>query len=217
MKNAKLQKKSISEVVEVLNSGGVALFPTDTVYGLIADATNEKAVEKIFKIKKRLRSKPLAVFVKDIEMAKELVEIDERQEKILTLRLRSGQAKYWPGKYTFILKSKVKSQKSKVQVKNKKIAKNLSELVIGKNNTIGLRIPKYKFLNNLLKKINKPLAQTSANISGKPASTKIEEVLKQFENRKTTPDATLLVINLPKRKPSTIIDLTSGNIKIIRK
>ena len=57
--------------------------PTDTVYGLVADATNKKAVEKIFKIKKRPRSKPLAVFVKDIKMAKELAEIDERQEEIL--------------------------------------------------------------------------------------------------------------------------------------
>ena len=70
MKNVKLQKKSISEVVEILNNGGVAVCPTDTVYGFLADATNKKAVEKIFKIKKRPRSKPLAVFVKDIKNVK---------------------------------------------------------------------------------------------------------------------------------------------------
>ena len=207
MKNVKLQKKSISEVVEILNNGGVAVCPTDTVYGFLADATNKKAVEKIFKIKKRPRSKPLAVFVKDIKMAKELAKIDERQEKILR--------EYWPGKHTFILKSKCQNLNFKSDPKSK-IKNKISKLVIGKGNTIGIRIPKYKFLNNLLKKINKPLAQTSVNISGQPVLTKISAIIKIIARS----ERAMLIIDegdLPKNAPSTIIDLTGNNIKIIRK
>ncbi len=179
--------------------------PTDTVYGLVADATNKKAVEKIFKIKKRPRSKPLAVFVKDIKMAKELAEIDERQEEILK--------KYWPGKYTFILKSKIQNSNAK---SNQKSKIQISKLIIGKGNTIGLRIPKYKFLNDLLKKINRPLAQTSANISGQPPLTKINDIIKKF-GRTDLPTFIVDAGDLPKSKPSTIISLLEDKIKILRK
>src|SRR3990167_9759980 len=135
MKVIKQSQRTLKKAITVIKSGGVVICPTDTVYGFLADATNKKAVEKIYKIKKRPKSKPLSVFVKDIKMAKEIAIIDEKQEK----RLK----KYWPGKYTFILKLKVESRKLKV---------------FGiKKNSIALRIPKYKFLNDLLKKINRPL------------------------------------------------------------
>ena len=121
----------MNKALLTFKNGGVVICPTDTVYGFLADATNKKAVDKIFKIKKRPKLKPLPIFVKDIKMAKELAEINKEQEKILK--------KYWPGKYTFILKRKP----------------NIKLYGVHKN-TIAIRIPKYKFLNNLLKKINKP-------------------------------------------------------------
>lgn len=204
----KKSRAALDEAIKIILAGGIIICPTDTVYGFIADAANQKAVEKIFEIKKRPRTKPLAVFVKDIKMAKELTEINAKQEKILTLRLRSGQAKYWPGKYTFVLKSK------KMDIGCP------SNLVMGKDGTIALRIPKYKFLQGLLKKINKPLAQTSANISGRPASTKINDVITQFSKSIGTYDIPILIIDgedLPKSKPSTIIDLSKKKIKILRK
>jgi L-threonylcarbamoyladenylate synthase len=176
------------EVLKFLNNGGIVVFPTDTVYGFLADAENKKAVEKIFKIKKRAKSKPLAVFVKDIKMAKELAEISKDQENILK--------KYWPGKYTFVLKAKIKNS------------------LITKNNTIAIRIPNYKPLNNLLKKINKPLAQTSVNISGEPELIKINDIIERFNKQD------ILLIdggNLKKSKPSKIIDLTENKIKFLRK
>jgi len=182
METIKINKKAIDRAIEFLNNGGVVIFPTDTVYGFLADASNKKAVNKIYKIKKRLKSKPLPVFVKDIKMAKELAEVDKQQEQKLK--------KYWPGKYTFVLKEK------------------------NSNKTIALRIPKYKPLNNLLKKINKPLTQTSVNISGQTSLTKISDIIDQF-NKKDI----LLVDggNLKKSKPSKIIDLTNNKIKILRK
>jgi len=190
MQVAKPSKQILNKVVFALEKRRVVICSTDTVYGFLADASNKKAVEKIYKIKKRPRSKPLAVFVKDLKMAKELAEIDEEQEKMLK--------KYWPGEYTFILKRKKEIR-----------------LFDRAKNTIALRIPKYKFLNDLLKKINKPLAQTSVNISGQEPLIKSEKIIKQFQK---TED--LLFIdagNLPKKKPSAIMDLTKDNIKILRK
>lgn len=192
---------NVKKIVKIIKNGGVIISPTDTIYGLICDATNKKAVEKIFKIKKRPRIKPLPIFIKDIKMAKKLAYIDEpasakgfgeaRQEKILK--------KYWPGEFTFVL--------------NKK--KGVKVYGVNKN-TIALRLPKYRFLNVLLRKINKPLAQTSANISGKPASTKIKEVLTQFAKNKIKPDLIIDVGNLPKNRPSKVIDLTKNRKKVLR-
>ncbi len=169
----KLGPKAAINALKVIKSGGVVIFPTDTVYGFIARADSKKAVEKIFKIKKRLKTKPLAVFVKDIKMVKDLAEVSRGQIKIIK--------KYWPGKYTFVLKSKIKNK------------------LITKNNTIAVRIPDYKYLNILLKKLNKPLVQTSVNISGQSNLSKISDIIKKFNN------LDVLVVdggNLKKSKPS---------------
>jgi L-threonylcarbamoyladenylate synthase len=192
MKLIKPSKKTLNEAAYILKNGGVVICPTDTVYGFLADAFNKKAVDKIFKLKQRPRSKPLPVFVKDLKRAKELVEISKEQELILK--------KYWftrpkpaggggPRKYTFVLKNKGKG-------------------------TIAIRIPKHKFLNDLLKKINKPLAQTSVNISGQPVLKNIKEIINQFGDKV---DLIIDEGNLPKRKPSKIIDLTEKKQKILRK
>jgi len=189
MLTVKPQNKSINDIVDFLNKGGIIICPTDTVYGFLADAGNKKAVEKIFKIKKRLRSKPLPVFISDIRTAKELAEINKDQEKLLK--------KYWPGKYTLILKRK----------------KGL-KLYDGAKDTIALRIPKHNFLNNLLKKINKPLVQTSVNISGQDTLLKISDIINQFNK------SDILILdagNLKKIKPSKILDLTENKIKVLRR
>ena len=137
----------------------------------------------------------MAVFVKDFKMAKELAEISKEQEKILKAK--------WPGKFTFVLKRKKSLPAGRQGIK----------LYDGAKRTIALRIPKYKFLNDLLKKINKPLAQTSVNISGNPPLTKISDIIEQFKK------FDILVIdagNLPKSAPSKIIDLTSKVLTRIR-
>jgi len=85
----------IESAIKAIKKGKVLIFPTDTVYGLICDAKNKKAVEKIFKIKNRPKNKPLPVFVKNIEMAKKLAKISGKQEKFLK--------KVWPGRVTAVL------------------------------------------------------------------------------------------------------------------
>jgi len=185
----KLGQKAVNKAVEVLISGGIVIFPTDTVYGFLSDAGNKKAVNRIFKIKKRAKNHPLPVFVSSIKKAKELAQISRQQEKILK--------KYWPGKYTFVL--------------NRMQGTNLYGL---DKKTIALRIPKYKFLNILLKKIKSPLIQTSVNVSGKSPLNKIDDIIKQFSQED------VLIVdggNVKNNKSSKIIDLRGSNIKIIRK
>ena len=182
----------IAEIVQELGKGKVIVCPTDTVYGLIAAATNKKAVDKIFKIKKRLRTKPLPIFVENLNAARRLAVISESHEKFLQ--------KVWPGKTTVVLKRKAKAKLYGVD-----------------DETIALRMPKYKLINDLLKKTKLPLTGTSANISGKPATTEIEEVCRQFRNRKSRPDLIIDAGDLKPAKPSTIIDLTGLEPKILRK
>jgi L-threonylcarbamoyladenylate synthase len=188
MKIIQENKKNIKEIVAALKNGAVLVLPTDTVYGLICDAGNEKAVDKIFEIKKRDKSKPLPVFVGGIKMAEEYAIINAEQNKFLE--------KNWPGAVTVVLEGK----------------KGLSSLVY-KNDTIALRQPDYKLIIDIIKLFDKPLAQTSANISGEQATTKIKEILKQFDR-----EDVLIIDNgdLPENKPSKIVDLTEGEARVVR-
>ncbi|MBL7142243.1 MAG: threonylcarbamoyl-AMP synthase [Candidatus Pacebacteria bacterium] len=179
----------IRKAVEIVRKGGIVVFPTDTVYGLMADATNEKAVEKIFKIKKRKKTKSLPIFISNLKTAKKLAIIDKKQERFLK--------SVWPGKTTVVLKRR---NKIKIYGVNK--------------DTIALRIPNYALLNKLLGKIKKPLVQTSANISGKKPLMDVKEIIKQF--KKDKPDLIISAGKLKLAKPSKVIDNTSSQPKILR-
>ena len=197
MKILKINKKNFKKVVKtilrLIKEGKVVVCPTDTVYGLICDAVNKKAVAKVFKIKKRESKKPLPIFVKDLKMANKFAKINKRQKTFLK--------SVWPGRVTAVLERK------KTKIKLYGIAKK----------TIALRIPKYELLLSLAKQLNRPLTGTSANISGKPASTKIQEVVSQFNGQRYQPDLIIDADNLKPSKPSTVIDLTDKKLKILRK
>ena len=183
------QRDAKNKAIEAIKKGEVFICPTDTVYGFLADATNKKAVNKIFKIKKRAKSKPLPLFVSSIKVAKEIAEISKKQEKILK--------KYWPGKYTFVLERKPKVKLYGVDSK-----------------TIALRLPRNNFLQGLLKEISVPLVQTSVNISGKDPFYKIEDIKKEFGGSNL-----LLIDagDIKKSKSSKILDITEEKIKVLRK
>lgn len=182
-------KKAANLAVQALENGSVIICPTDTVYGFLADATNRRAVNLIYKIKKRDKSKPLPVFIDGLKMANKLAIVGSKEARVVK--------KYWPGKYTIVLQRR----RAKIYGVDQK--------------TIALRVPRFKFLNKVLKKINKPIVQTSVNISGEAPINKIKDIIKEFEGIKN-----LLIVdggNLPKNKPSTVIDLTKEEIKILRK
>jgi len=208
MKISKINQKNfdrlVEEMVKAIKNGRVIVCPTDTVYGLIADAANKKAIGKIFKIKKRPKNKHIPIFVKDLKMARKLAKISKKQEKFL----KSA----WLGKVTAVLKRTLPRPsgfggQAKTKIRLYGVAKE----------TIALRIPKYELLFKLAKQLNRPLAGTSANIFGKSASTKIKEILQQFQNQKHQPDLIVDAGNLKLSKPSTVIDLTQGKPKILRK
>jgi len=189
--NQKNFKEIIKEATQAIQEGKIVVCPTDTLYGLIADARDIKAVKKLIRIKKRRSSKPIPIFIKDIKTAKKFAQINKAQEKFLKA--------VWPGKVTVVLGKKGK----------------LPKILFGNKKTIGLRIPNYKIINQLLLTTNRPLTGTSANISNRPPSTKIKEVLKQFADQKLQPDFIIDAGNLKPSKPSIVIDLIKG-FKILR-
>ena len=182
------------KVKEFLGRGQVVVSPTDTLYGLIADATNDQAVERIFNIKQRDKSKPITIFVNSIAEAKKLAIIDEKQEDFL--------GEVWPGKITVVLKRKQRS--------------GLSKKLFGKKETIALRIPDHKIISEILSKFKKPLTGTSANLSGKGSITKISDIIDQFNGQEAKPDLIIDAGNLPASSSSIIIDLTKKKPEILR-
>ena len=186
------QESFAKRVREALEQGKVIAIPTDTVYGLISDATNASAVEKVFKIKKRERGKPLSVFVRDIAMAREFATIEENKEEFLK--------SVWPGKVTIIFKSKNKLPRE-----------------LGTEETIGFRIPSYDIILRILTELGRPLTGTSANISGEPEAADAKAVILQFEGREFQPDIMVDAGKLPPSLPSTVIDWTGKEQKVLRK
>lgn len=140
----------ISEIKNILNSGGVVIVPTDTVYGLICDGLNERAKERIYEIKGRPEDKPLIGFVDTVEKVKKFAEVTPEKENILK--------ENWPGTKTYILKA----------------TRNIS-LITAKTGKIAFRIPAYNFIVNLCKDFD-IIASTSANFSGDKAPASIEEM-----------------------------------------
>jgi len=181
-------EKNVEAIAQQIKKGAVLVLPTDTVYGLVAEATNEEGVKKIFWIKKRPKDKVLSIFVKDIKMAKEFAFINKETEQFLK--------RAWPGRLTAVLRAKSR-------------AKRLFAFgIVSSEGKIGLRIPRYFLINRLLKELNLPLTGTSANISGRPSLSRIKDVLEQFKDRRHQPEIVVDGGDLPKRKPSVVVDLT---------
>ncbi len=185
-------QKIINQAVEVLKKGGTVVYPTDTAYGLGALAFDQKAIGKIFQIKKRDRSKPISVIVSGIAMADKLVYISS-QGRIL-------MEKFLPGPVTFIFPKK-------------ECVPNI--LTAGKK-TLGIRIPKDKITLQLARKLELPYTTTSANLSSKDALYSAYDIINQFKNKKIKPDLILNAGKLKRESLSTVMDLSINPPKILR-
>lgn len=147
------------QAVDILNKGEVVAFPTETVYGLGAVATDEQAVKKIFEAKGRPSDNPLIVHIGTIDELKKYVE----EIPNITYSLINA---FWPGPLTLIMKPK-----KGIFAPN--VTAGLS--------TVGLRMPDHPVALTLLKKLGKPVAAPSANRSGRPSPTKAEHVLEDLQ------------------------------------
>jgi len=190
--NLRASQYGLEKAVQVILRGGVVVAPSDTVYGLMADATSELAVKKIFKMKKRPETKPIPVIIRDMEMAKNLVFINKRLESVL--------GRIWPGAVTIVLQKRY----------------NLPEIVSAGKQTLGLRLPDYKLLHYLIEMVGRPLTATSANVSGEEPMISAEKVANQFRKEFFRPDLILDAGELKFSEPSTVLDLSTDKPKIIR-
>lgn len=181
---------NIDKIVKEIKQGNLVIIPTDTVYGISADMTNEKAIKKVYEAKNRDKNKPLILLVSNIDMLKKYTEkLNPLEEEIIK--------KYLPGKLTILLH------------KNNKVS---DEITAG-SNLVGIRIPDNKNLIQIIDKIGNPIISTSVNISGKATITDPKEIEKDLlkhisyiENAGT--------INT---EPSSIIKIENEKIVIIRK
>ncbi len=141
--------QSIKEAANIIKSGEVVVLPTETVYGLGANALNDAAVAKIFKAKNRPNHNPLIVHVSDIEKASALVEMDARALKIANA--------FWPGALTLILPARK--------------GNSVSKLVSAGLDTLAVRVPAHKVMRQVMAAAAVPIAAPSANASGEPSAT----------------------------------------------
>lgn len=183
----------VTQVVSLLERGGVCVVPTDTVYGLTADCLRESAVKKVFRIKVRSHTTSLPVFVRDITQARRYAYIDAALAQLL--------AEIWPGQITIVV--------SKRSV--------LPDSVTGGAKTVGLRIPDHPFMRKLLAIFPHPLIGTSANLSGSEPAQSASEVQNTFRKRIPRPELVIDAGRLPPSPSSTVLDLTqASNPRILR-
>ena len=181
---------TIQKAIDLLVGGEIVAIPTETVYGLAADARSDEAVSKIFKAKGRPSDNPLIVHIGDVAQVDSLVtDVNEDARLLMDY--------FWPGPLTIILSS----------------TGVVSELVTAGLTTVGLRMPNHKIALELLRTSGIPLAAPSANISGKPSPTRTEHIIHDMGNRIAGIVAGgICEIGLE----STVIDMTTSTPVILR-
>lgn len=183
-------EEKIKEVAQDILNGKLVIFPTETVYGIGANALNDNACKNIFKAKGRAGDNPLIVHVNNVDMIKQLVEEPNEVEKILI-------STFCPGPFTLILKAKNIIPKS----------------VTAGLDTVGIRMPSNKIANKLIEYAGVPIAAPSANVSGRPSGTKIEDILKEFDGKVSTIiDDGMVDIGLE----STVVRVIDNKVRILR-
>jgi L-threonylcarbamoyladenylate synthase len=202
MKIIKNDLNSANIAIEVLQNAGLVIYPTETLYGIGADVTNPKAIKKLIEYKNRPFGKPFSIAVNDQKMAEEYVDLNETAKNLYK--------EFLPGPLTIISNSKHKTAQG----------------VESEDGTLGIRIPDYNLVTDIVKKFGKPITSTSANASYKKRPYKISDILDNISDKqKELIDLIIDAGTLPKNDPSTVIDtslddpvtLRQGQIKFSNK
>jgi len=176
-------KKAIVFASAFLKKGGLVIYPTETCYGLGADATNLRAVRKIIRVKGRKSSKFIPIIISDMKMAERYIVLNNDIKKLMR--------KFMPCPLTLV-------------AKKKNMPRILAKKIIG-----GFRIPSNKFALGLVKKFGKPVTATSANISNNKPIYEIKEIKRVFLGRV---DLIIDAGSLPRKRPSTVFDVSGRKI-----
>jgi L-threonylcarbamoyladenylate synthase len=181
---------ALAEAVAVLKGGGLVAYPSDTVYGLGAAASDERAVARAFAVKDRLSEKALPLLLADAEDMAPLCAEVPPTAKLLAER-------FWPGPLTLVLRR----------------APAFRSAALGGGDNVALRVPDHPFLRELIRALGEPITGTSANRSGRPSCRTAGEVERELG------DAVDLIIDGgPSRvgRESTVVDITADVLKMVR-
>lgn len=187
------QNKNYEELkapAEAIKQGNLVLFPTETVYGIGADALNEEAVKKIYIAKGRATDNPLIAHIANIEMLEKLAdEVGEIEEKLIK--------NFWPGPLTIVFKKK----------------NVVPDIITGGLDTVAIRMPSNEIARKLIEYSNSPIAAPSANISGKPSGTIVEDIIEELDGKvEYVIDSGKVNIGLE----STVVRVIDGVVHILR-
>jgi L-threonylcarbamoyladenylate synthase len=158
------------------------------------DATNIKAVKKLYQIKGRDFNKPVHIVIPALSYAKKAAKWNSNSTKLAK--------KFWPGALTLVLECKIKNSQF--------------GMLTGKTGFIGLRMPDSSIALDLAKILRKPITATSSNLSGKPDCYSAEDIAAQFKNKLHKPDIIINAGRLRKKKPSTLVRVFDDVVKILR-
>lgn len=187
-KECTIENAEMENVAKVIKAGGLLVYPTDTLYGLAADPFNDSAVKKVFLSKNRPFDMPLSIAVSDVRMLESVAVLNDSARKLIS--------RFLPGPLTILLTKKP----------------SISDLLTSGDNQIGIRIPDHPFALKFIRKVG-PITSTSANLHSRPDPTSIEMAKKDLGN------AIDIYIDCGKTRfsaPSTIIDVSEGDVEIVR-
>lgn len=189
----KNKKLIIKTAVEKLRQGGLIVYPTETCYGFGVDGLNSEAVDRLLKIKGFRKGKPILIAVADKKMARKYVKINKTAENLYQ--------NFLPGPLTVVSQS---LHKTDPRLESKK-------------GTLGIRIPDYPLVLEIIKKFNRPITSTSANTSGGNIPYSIKDALSQLsEKKKKMIDLIIDAGRLPRRPPSSVVETTPHEPILLR-
>ena len=182
--------KVVEKSTDVLQKGGVLVYPTDTIYGLGGDPFQPATVERIYKIKGRDFQNPIHVLIGSLEMLNQLVDnVPDVVQKLMRA--------FWPGPLTIIFKAKTSVQGR----------------FLASDHTIGVRLPDHAFCRQLSTAFGKPILSTSANLSGGENPLSLEEVPAEIQQ---LVDLLVDERRLQQSAPSTIVKVSNRHVRLIR-
>ena len=145
---------------QIINKGGIVIFPTETVYGIGVNGLDEKAIKKLYEVKKRPLNKPISLLVSNMKMVNEIAkDISDLEYKLME--------NFCPGPFTLVLKKK----------------DIVPDILTSNGQYVGVRMPDEEIARKLIEYAKVPLATSSANIAGMPSGTNLENIIKDFEGK----------------------------------
>ena len=185
-----IPEPTLDQITKIIQEGGVAIFPTDTIYGLGGDAFNPNVIERIYKLKWRTPDKPLSLHLGSV------AEI-EKYCRDLTDKQKHAIEKLLPGPFTLLLWASSEAPKTSVSQEGK----------------VGIRVPKSNSFEIIYRRARVPLVGTSVNLSGEPPLTDIKEIYEKFRDKV---DLILSTDEPMTQQSSAVIDLTRDPPTVLR-